>query len=293
MTLTSTYIGLDPVTIGLAIGRRAPLGLPTNVLASTLRSAIARETPDYAAAQYPTKPKMWPWWLGYAGTWVVLFTLIGVTPKSTGAATLYSMLGFFLALGAILLIMVGRARRDGHAAHVGLIAEDAREAAAAFREEVFTHAWAEAHRPGRAAPPHALAPVYPRPTPQPYGVSHAGAEQLVAEWMRYLGVLDAEVTRVSGDGGVDVVSATHIAQVKNLAATATVPVAQIRELAGVAAHDGRIPAFFSSASYSAGGVEFADRADMGLFIYDAPAGTLRAANHVGQLAIDHGLQPRI
>ncbi len=111
--------------------------------------------------------------------------------------------------------------------------------------------------------------------------------------MRHLGAVDAAVTQFSGDGGVDVVSYRCIAQVKNLAASSTVPVAQIRELAGVAAHDGRLPIFFTSGSYSSGGVEFADRAKMVLFVYDARRGTLAPANGLAIVALQHGLHPRI
>ena len=70
----------------------------------------------------------------------------------------------------------------------------------------------------------------------------------------------------------------YSSKVKNLGEHTTVPVAQIRELAGVAAHDGRLPLFFTSGTYSAGGVAFADRAGMGLFEYRAEGGVLRAAN---------------
>ncbi|MFK4804335.1 hypothetical protein ACI3KX_00570 [Microbacterium sp. ZW CA_36] len=54
----------------------------------------------------------------------------------------------------------------------------------------------------------------PAPDPQIFGVSHEGAEHLTAMWMRHLGVLDAEVTRYSGDGGVDVASAEYVVQLR-------------------------------------------------------------------------------
>lgn len=44
----------------------------------------------------------------------------------------------------------------------------------------------------------------PKPEQQPYGVSDEGAEQYVADWMKYLGVRDAEVTSYGNDGGIDV-----------------------------------------------------------------------------------------
>src|SRR5690606_30375991 len=115
-------------------------------------------------------------------------------------------------------------------------------------------------------------PQGPMPMPQPFGVSHEGAEQLVAEWMRYLREESAEATRFSSDGGVDVASSHYIAQVKNYAGT--VGVASIRELAGVAAVDGRNPLFFTSGAYASGAVAFANRLGMPLFVYDAIAGSL-------------------
>lgn len=141
-----------------------------------------------------------------------------------------------------------------------------------------------------------IRPVYadggaipPAPAPQPYGVSHAGAEQFVAAWMQHLGALDARPTQVSGDGGIDVVSSRYIAQVKNLAATATVPVSAIRDLAGVAFVDGRRAAMFTSGVYSTGGIDFANSAGIALFRYDAEHGTLVGANELGRGALIEGL----
>lgn len=134
----------------------------------------------------------------------------------------------------------------------------------------------------RSEPDSAVDASAPRPdppAPQPYGVSHAGAEHLVAAWMRHLGALDAQPTQVSGDGGIDVISSGYIAQVKNLATGTTVPVAHIRDLAGVAHVDGRKAAMFTSGIYSSGGSEFADRAGIALFRYDAVRGILTPANN--------------
>jgi hypothetical protein len=128
----------------------------------------------------------------------------------------------------------------------------------------------------RRAEIRAESPRGPRPAPQPFGVSHAGAEALAAQWMAYLGVVDAEVTRVSGDGGIDVVSAGYIAQVKNY--TGSVGIAEVRELAGVAAVDGRKPLFFTSGAYPASAIEFADRSGMALFRYSAELGDLEGCS---------------
>lgn len=126
-----------------------------------------------------------------------------------------------------------------------------------------------------------------KPAPQPYGVSHEGAEALCAEWMKYLGELDADFTRLVGDGGIDVYSARYIGQVKNY--SGSVGVAAIRELAGVSAVDGRRPVFFTSGSYASGAIDFANKTGMTLFIYDAVQGTLVGGNQKGETALEHGL----
>jgi hypothetical protein len=117
---------------------------------------------------------------------------------------------------------------------------------------------------------------YPMPAPQPYGVSHLGAEALVRDWMLHLGMISAEVTRQSGDGGIDVSAHGHVAQVKNY--RDQVGVQSIRELLGVAVVEGKKPLFFTSGSYTAEAAAFADKAEIPLFIYDAAAGTLRNVN---------------
>lgn len=132
-----------------------------------------------------------------------------------------------------------------------------------------------------------FAPAGPAPFPQPYGVSHEGAEALVAEWVRYLGEADAEITRFTGDGGIDVQSMHYIIQVKNY--SGSVGVAEVRELGGVAAVDGRKPLFFTSGSYAAGAVDFAERSGIALFVYDAHLGTLVGANGAAERALVRGL----
>lgn len=145
-----------------------------------------------------------------------------------------------------------------------------------------------------AAPGDQAAKPTPRERPAPppaqlYGVSHAGAEEFVAQWMRHLGAESVSVTQVSGDGGIDVTSRAFIAQVKNLAAESAVPVAAIRDLAGVVSVDGRRGAVFTSGIYSTGGVSFADSARIALFRYDAIRGTLIAVNHAAQAVRELGM----
>lgn len=114
------------------------------------------------------------------------------------------------------------------------------------------------------------------PDPQPFGVSPEGAERLVAQWMRSLGDVAAEVTRYTSDGGIDVASEDYIAQVKHY--TSPVGVGDVRQLAGVASTDHRQALFFTSTGYAPGAIEFADRASVALFVYSAEEGTLRPVN---------------
>ncbi|GAA2034147.1 hypothetical protein GCM10009819_17850 [Agromyces tropicus] len=276
------------VALGRSLGRRAPLGVPAVVVTATLAQACRAAAPGLARAHAPARmPTRW-WWVAYAASWVVAAgaTLALVErpgfplPLVVGPAWCVAV----LAWAAAVLVVVQRWVRDRHGELLAGLASEVAEVA-------LVAAGAEAARPGRRAPADPLPPLWPRPGPQPYGVSHRGAEELVADWMRHLGAVDAEVTRFSGDGGVDVVSAHCIAQVKNLSERASVPVAQIRELAGVAAHDGRRPLFFTSGTYSDGGVAFADRAGMSLFEYRAEGGALRAVNALARTDLADGLRP--
>lgn len=126
------------------------------------------------------------------------------------------------------------------------------------------------------------------PAPQPYGVNHQGAERLVADWMRHLGVHDAAVTQYSGDGGIDVDSRHVIVQVKNLHSSASVPIADIRDLFGTAQHRHKGAALFTSGVVSQNGLTFADETAIALIRYDAEKGTLSGLNERGRLVITSG-----
>lgn len=126
-----------------------------------------------------------------------------------------------------------------------------------------------------------------KPEKQQFGVSDEGAESLVAQWMRWLGVYDAEATKYVGDGGIDVESSRYIAQVKNF--NGNVGIASIRELAGVAAVDGRTPLFFTSGVYPKGADSWAQDAGIYLFTYDAKSAKLSANNQLARDALGSGL----
>lgn len=127
---------------------------------------------------------------------------------------------------------------------------------------------------------------FTQPVPQPYGVSAQGAELLVRDWMRFFGVLDAEVTQYAGDGGVDVTSLRVVAQVKHYAGS--VPVAAVRELFGVATALGKHAAMFTSGRLTVDGLAFASSTGMAALHYDAAAGSIDGLNTLGTAAIEYG-----
>ena len=88
------------------------------------------------------------------------------------------------------------------------------------------------------------------------------AEELAAAWLRSLGFDDAQVTRYSRDGGIDVVSRQVVCQVKFQAAS--VGVKSIRELYGVSIEKGKHAIFFSKSAYSADALDFARKVGMPL-----------------------------
>jgi hypothetical protein len=276
------------VDLGRRLGARVPLGLPDVAVAETVARAARASAPRIVAEAGPPRPATWWWWIAYGGAWVVSFgaTLSIIErpgfpmPLAAGPIAFAAML---TSAGAVLAV-VQRWVRESHIDRTAAFADAVVRVAAGA-------AVCEAALPGRPEPAYPLPVAWPRPAPQPYGVSHRGAEHLVADWMRHLGATGAEVTRYTADGGVDVVSAHWIAQVKNLADRTTVPVAQVRELAGVAADDGRRGLFFTSGTYSPGGVDFADRAGLGLFEYHAERGALRAVNAHARVVVVEGLRP--
>lgn len=145
----------------------------------------------------------------------------------------------------------------------------------------------EAEKRAERARALGLSSRWPRPEPLPFGVSDAGAEVLVRDWMRHLGAADAETTRTSKDGGIDVVSRRYVAQVKNYRGSVGAP--EIRELYGVAQQDGRQPLFFTSGAFTAEAVRFADDVQMALLSYNAVDAALFAGNQRGAQILRVGL----
>jgi len=123
----------------------------------------------------------------------------------------------------------------------------------------------------------------PPPNPEPDGVTDEQAEHLCAKWLSHLGEEKVQVTRVTGDGGIDILSSRCVAQVKNY--IGSVGVVAVRELVGVASVDGRLPVFFTSGNYTKAALDFAEQANVYLFKYDAKAGTLDAKSAAARQAL--------
>lgn len=126
-----------------------------------------------------------------------------------------------------------------------------------------------------------------RPMPLPYGVADDGAERLVADWMKYLGVLDASATPFTRDGGRDVVSHKFVVSVKNYKKQ-PVTVQEVREIFGVAASDKKLALLFTSSYVSQDGLDFAEKNNIPLVHYDAIASSLEDLNYSASKFLEEG-----
>ena len=100
----------------------------------------------------------------------------------------------------------------------------------------------------------------PKPT---LHIDPTSFEAYCAEWSRYLGFADAEVTRAVKDGGFDIHSTKMVAQCK--LQEVPVGVRPIRELHGVAVSQGKVALFFSVNGYSREAIQEANRFKMQLW----------------------------
>lgn len=280
-TERARYLHLETTTIGRAWADEiSSIWDPVDQIAPRLR-AFANER-AFSMAPRPRWRDMesfaWTWVL--FGTGFVIF-LIGGAFKDEDWPSFLWMVNTLAWIAAWLWTLHGTDRlRKEHLVRLEALSRAIFDAASVRIEERKREA--REYRPDTpSSPANGFVPAGPAPRPQPYGVSHEGAEHLVAEWMAYLGAKEVQVTRFSGDGGIDVSGLHYIAQVKNYAGT--VDVASVRELAGVAYADGRKPLFFTSGAYASGAVAFAEQVGIALFVYDAINGTL---SPVGEKAIE-------
>lgn len=113
------------------------------------------------------------------------------------------------------------------------------------------------------------------------------AEFWARDWLRFLGVEDAQVTQASQDGGIDVTSKDYVAQVKHY--LNPVGPAPVREIAGVANALLKQPIFFARSGYTKTARDFGQIADVILFSYDADQGELKAETPLAQRVLANGL----
>lgn len=126
-----------------------------------------------------------------------------------------------------------------------------------------------------------------RPHPHAYGVSNYGAEHLVGEWLQYLGLKGVEVTSASNDGGFDVITQSHICQVKNYV-NQQVSVQEVRELFGVAVSTSRQAMLFTSSTLTKAAFEFAEVNNVAAIQYNVFEAVLVPLNEAGAHVLETG-----
>lgn len=124
----------------------------------------------------------------------------------------------------------------------------------------------------------------PKPKADLKVMSPQEAEEFCSAWLRSLGFLDAQVTRFSRDGGIDVESQYLCAQVKHQ--VAPVGVKAVRELFGVAVHEKKIPVFFALSDYTLEAKTFATKVGMPIIRYFP--NSLVPLNQPAELLISQG-----
>jgi len=261
------------------------------------RDLVVAQLRDFAApistvilptARWRSSPWYWAAWIAL----IVGCAAAGIAGSSSnyssdrGAAGIVTTLMFLLAF-ALWLASVFHTSAKNHQIFERRQAVEQAVAHAALDAIETRRNEARSHDPSKTARAGGFVPAGPAPLPQTYGVSHEGAERLVAEWMSYLGAKDVAVTSFAGDGGVDVASLNYIAQVKNYAGS--VDVESIRALGGVAYADGRKPLFFTSGTYTAASIAFASQVGMALFRYDAVRGSLEPVGDMAAKYMTTGL----
>jgi hypothetical protein len=110
------------------------------------------------------------------------------------------------------------------------------------------------------------------------------AERAALAWMRSLGYVDAKLTKGGADGGIDVESATAVAQVKAEQNPTGRPAVQ--KIRGAATNLGREALFFATAGYTRQASVWADEAGVALFEL-RPDGNARPVNVHAQRITDN------
>lgn len=120
-----------------------------------------------------------------------------------------------------------------------------------------------------------------RPIPQPYGVSHQGAELIVADWLVYLGERSVQVTKQSGDGGIDVLTEDYCCQVKNYTSQ-NVGSPDVRDLFGTAVSLGRKPLLFTATAMTPDASSFANSNSVAAIQFNVLEASLLGLNEHGE-----------
>ncbi len=112
------------------------------------------------------------------------------------------------------------------------------------------------------------------------------AESDCADWLRTHGEPSAQLTKAGADGGVDIVSNRFVCQVKNYKGSIGEPA--IRDLYGVSVAEGKTPLFFTTGTYTKSAIEFADRTEIALIIFDARYKTVSPASKTARTMLSRG-----
>lgn len=120
----------------------------------------------------------------------------------------------------------------------------------------------------------------PSNPPTRYIADANDAEHAAADFMRWLGFLDAQATAVGPDGGVDVWSSDAIGQVKDYGKPIGRP--EVQQHLGVAIGEGnKLPIFFARSGYTPQALQWADERNMPLYEFDL-AGSWQVSNLAAQ-----------
>jgi hypothetical protein len=116
----------------------------------------------------------------------------------------------------------------------------------------------------------------PSNPPTRYIADANDAEHAAADFMQWLGFIDAQATPVGPDAGVDVWASDAIGQVKDYGKPIGRP--EIQQHLGVAIGEGhKLPIFFARSGYTNQALEWADERDMPLYEFDL-AGSFQPSN---------------
>ena len=128
---------------------------------------------------------------------------------------------------------------------------------------------------------HLLIPALPpHPGPQPYGMSHHGAEGFCADYLRHLGFRSVTRTDPTQDGGVDVYADEYAVQVKCFSG-GLLGIEVVREILGVCSLNGHRPALFVNVALTAPAKALVTTAAVAVLQYDSRSGHVVPQNETG------------